>query len=244
MTREGVVGHLIEDLYFWSQQLSEHALFLSLGLVKGDYGKRARQFHEGWEVFRARQLHAVPRIEELPGLVVQFKLEARHFADFQHEVHAELVAGKWLGWLYPGYIDHITRELDYAVAALERQIANVSRGTRAAREELCVWIPFLKEHAATISHLLDPKELPLYKDLDTFREKFSTLEGKCHTDEIASLLGMSRELGAMFDRFMLTSGIGTASVKSVVHPLLMEHVHREHERFLETIRDVEAGRVV
>jgi hypothetical protein len=243
MSREGVVSHLIEDLYFWSQQLSEHALFLSLGLVKGNYGRSAALFHDSWETLRGTQLRSVPTLAALPGIVAAFRREAQAFHGFQGEVRDALLSGQWLGWLFPGYLDHIMRELEYAVASLDRELSGASRGTRAAREELCTWVPFLKEHAATISHLLDPKEQPVFKDLDTFREKLATLEGQCHADEIATVLGLSRDLGSQFDRYLMGTGIGTGRVKSVVHPLLLDHVHREHQRFLETLQDLESGRV-
>jgi hypothetical protein len=41
-----------DEIDFWSRQLSEHALFVHLGLLDLPLRTRAQELHEQWELYR------------------------------------------------------------------------------------------------------------------------------------------------------------------------------------------------
>lgn len=217
---------------FASQQLSEHALFLGLGLEEPKLKAQAHALHAEWETFRramatSKAVHAGMTSAELVRLAGRLRA-------FKVHVLGRLNAGEWLGWLFPAFVSHVLRELDYFVAKATGKA--LPRG-----KELCAWREFMQEHAAFAAHLLDPREAGLIREARKHMATFAALQHGC-ADATPTILQVSRRAGSELDKYLQSSGIGTPRVKSVIHPVLAAHVVREGQMFLKVLGEMGSRR--
>lgn len=221
----------LELIQFWSVQLSQHAIFLQLGLEPEDLKKEAGALHDKWEDFRST-IPSSASPDQTAELSASAKSLASGLRAFKTEVHDRLVQGEWLGWLFPSFVDHTRRELDYFVSSLNAKAEDLR-----VEDELCSWLRFMKEHAGFAAHLLDPQEARLVKQAEALADKFEDLEGGCKSVE-AGFLVLSEKAGGLLDRYFSGNGIGTPKVLSVIHPVLALHVVREGRMFLEVLSEL------
>ena len=222
-----VVGSLMplaDDIEFWSRQASEHNLFMQLGLDYKTLKRRAESLHKSWENFR-RGPRRVPDAVALVQAGRELKLE----------VHARLLQGEWLGWLWPLFIDHVRREEDYFLGALQ--------GTRLDPKTECqTWLTFMGEHSAFAMHLLDPSEAARIGQALALLGNFNQLWQGCGAALNEQLLSLTQRSGMDLDTYFNALGIGKpGGARSIIHPLLAEHVVREGRRFLQTMQMIQQG---
>lgn len=215
----GSMMPVADDIDFWSRQISEHALFMSLGLVDKDLKRRAEGLHNSWEAFR----RGPRRVNDAIPLVLTTQ-------DFKTHVLTRLNAGEFLGWLFPLFIDHIRREGDYFLAALRGQKFDPCTETQ-------IWLTFMAEHAAFASHLLDPSEAEQIRRALELQSQLGALFHNCESTIGEQLKMLSLKSGQDLDAYFNGLGIGKpGGAKSVIHPVLAEHVVREGRRFLQTMQ--------
>ncbi|MCO1604059.1 DUF2935 domain-containing protein [Desulfosporosinus nitroreducens] len=147
---------------------------------------------------------------------------------------------------FPLLIDHIRREAIFFVQQLERlQRREQVNPTQEIISEKAFWDRIMKEHAQFISHLLDPTEVALIDTADTFADLFALLQGKVQRAEeniIARLLLGSlirEETRATRDirdfKATATEGLLACQIRSIIIPLLGDHVLREANHFLRIL---------
>lgn len=224
----------LELIKFWGTQLSQHALFLSLGLEDSNLSKTAGVLHTDWERFRAR-IPEEADANQVADLTQEVEELAAELRDFKTYVHNRLMAGEWLGWLYPSFVGHVRSELDYFLLSLRNVDTPPSE---RVSQELCTWLQFMADHAAFAEHLLDPSEERLVKQAQVIKGQLQKLENRCVSVAL-SLVELSQRAGNLLDRYLTTSGIGTERVKSIIHPVLALHVVREGRMFLRTLAEIQ-----
>lgn len=208
------------EIDFWVRQLSEHALFLHLGLEDKKLKKEAFQLHTKFEHFR-RKFNAEIRDMCLMNSVLPLIEKER---EFKVRVLNRLEAGEWLGWLFPLFVNHIILELDYLVDKLNGVTYSFS-------QELQFWNRVNSEHALFASHFLDPKERSHILVADAVAQKLNQTNDQEYTTMLQLSLNASKELDA-FNKQVRASGNG---VQSIIHPVLLDHVIREGERSIKTL---------
>ena len=219
----GIALPIADDIEFWSRQLSEHALFMQLGLDDKRLKAVAEQLHNQWESYR-RGPRTVPDAITL----------VRGTRDFKTEVHGRLVAGEWLGWLWPLFVDHIRREGDYFLGKLQGQMLSDA-------DECKTWITFMGDHIAFAAHLLDPSEAARIQQAIAMLGNFNQLWQGCGVAVNQQLLSLTTRSGLDLDAYLKGFGIGKpGGARSIIHPVLAEHVVREGQRFLMTITALQA----
>lgn len=226
-----VGGSTAGEVHFWSRQLSEHALFLSLGLEQRDLRRAAAAARESWETFRRRVFTDGWLVVPLSVVVPEVLRLCAALRALKTEVYDRSTRGEWLGWLFPTFVEHTRRELDLFVEHLNEGLAG--RPMRAP-DELCRWLRFMAEHAAFAAHLLDPTEAVLIRQAVSRMGEFTELHASC-ASTTPQLVELSKRAGRELDLYFTQSGIGTPTVRSVIHPVLAEHVVREGRRFLYTL---------
>lgn len=203
-----------KEIDFWSRQMSEHALFLHLGLEEAPLKERGMQIHNKFEAFRKKmnQAEILPLCKEL--------------RDYKIEVLSTLNSGKWIGWIFPQFARHIILELDYFVDKLNG-IAY------SDQDEVAFWNVINGEHAGFAAHLLDPSEITLFKKADKLMNKFA----KIVRTEKEMLIQISLQSAQELDEYNKTaqSSIKANKVASVIHPVLIDHVVREGQRSIQTL---------
>lgn len=210
-----------DNIDFWSRQLSEHALFLHLGIEDKALKERGLELHNKFEEFR-KTLNQDLTIEQLEKILPLVK----ELREYKIEILTTLLDGKWIGWIFPLFARHIILELDYFLDKLQ----NIPY---SERDEIAFWNIINDEHAGFAAHLLDPSETKL-SDLAT---KMSKQFAKIVKSEDEMMLQISLRNANELDKYNRTAdkGIDGNKVKSVISPTLIKHVVREGQRSIETL---------
>ncbi len=142
---------------------------------------------------------------------------------------------------YPLLIEHILREAKLYrsfVVALEhgKDIDN-----RDIRDDELFWNQIMMEHSLFIRGLLDPTENKLIKTSNGFAIDFEELleEARCATDEtIESITDETIKKTKELRDFKAagTKGIDNCEIRSIILPLLADHVLREANHYLRLLR--------
>lgn len=213
-----------DEISFWSRQMSEHALFLHLGLEEPTLKQTAYYMHQQWEQNRRRWEQVDPTVAASEARYLAAELRA-----FKVQVYQTLLKGTWLGWLWPTFVDHTRRELDFFVSRLN--------GQSTVRKDTCEQLRFMAEHAAFAAHLLDPSEAQLIYAAMEQSGQIQGLQNKCEAETLENLMALSKNATEQLDQYFTGSGIGDLKrVRSVIHPVLAEHVVREGRRFIWFLR--------
>jgi hypothetical protein len=140
---------------------------------------------------------------------------------------------------YPLLIEHIRREALFYIEHLKRLQRRIALDPgEEIRQEKVFWDRIMAEHSLFIAHLLDPTERALIETADDFARRFFQLETKAQQAKKAKLLQelIKEEIRATreirdfkdtADRLILR-----CKVRSIIIPLLADHVLREANHFL------------
>lgn len=208
--------------------MPEHQLFLNLGIEDASFKETAKLLHNAWEDFRNR-LEKNPSLDTLNSWLALLKKTRA----FQIDILNVLYSGKWIGWIFPLFVNHITLELDYLVDKLN----NIAY---TPEDEIMFWNRINSEHAAFAAHLLDPSERELFLKADDMSSRLHDLQ--LPKSEKEMWLNISLKAGRELDELnkQARAGAKANKVLSVIHPVLLDHVIREGERGIETLEKIKA----
>lgn len=138
---------------------------------------------------------------------------------------------------YPLLIEHIIREAKLYrkyIATLE-QTCELSDQTMKDTE--CFWNQIMMEHAMFIRGLLDPTETALFDSADSFAKEYTALLENCRGAHSRTLKSDSLEATRKFRDFKAAgaAGITECKIRSVIMPLLADHVLREANHYLRLL---------
>lgn len=141
---------------------------------------------------------------------------------------------------YPLLIEHIIRE-----AKLYRTfIRNIETGRNADEQSMrqteLFWNQIMMEHAQFIRGLLDPTEDDLIKASNTFSQEYSALLSKSRMTNDAVMLRQESLKETMKFRDFKTAGvqgIENCRIRSIILPLLADHVLREVNHYIRLLSD-------
>lgn len=142
---------------------------------------------------------------------------------------------------YPLLIEHILRE-----ARLYRQmvqdIENGCATQMSARETELFWNQIMMEHAEFIRGLLDPTECELIGTADGFAQDYCELLQEAREADCRANGEMTRQAKALTEKYKEfkeagTEGILDCKIRSVILPLLADHVLREANHYLRLLEE-------
>ena len=162
---------------------------------------------------------------------------------FKTTVLNGMLQGRMFTFNFPLLIIHIRREAIFYIQHLERlQRREAINFVQEAIEEEKFWNRQMAEHAEFISHLLDPTESDLILKANNFAGEFDRLEdiaqgggegiltlGQLTGETIAATRAL-RDFKAAG-----TEGLLTCKIKSIIIPLLADHVLREANHYLRIL---------
>lgn len=146
---------------------------------------------------------------------------------------------------YPHMLDHIIDEARYYVRTLAR-IQNREETPDAGNilEQEVFWDHIMGDHAKFIRGMLDPMEEPLIQMADKFAKEFDKLEkeAKSLMAKVGLLPKLTRETIDATTRLrdfkrQGAEGILACKVRSIILPLLADHVLREANHYLRLLRE-------
>lgn len=142
---------------------------------------------------------------------------------------------------YPLLIAHILREAKWYRSA----VVNLERGNQMTpndKMQEAFWNQIMMEHAEFIRGLLDPTECDLINTADGFAKEYCELiemakQQDCKVRE--ELSGRTLELTERYRDFKATGteGITGCKIRSIIIPLLADHVLREANHYLRILRN-------
>lgn len=97
----------------------------------------------------------------------------------------------------------------------------------------------MKEHAEFIRGLLDPSEKNLFESADKYVRQYEKILGQ-HDNNLNDLTNISLKETIDFRNFKMTGeeGILNCQIKSIIIPLLADHVVREANHFIRLLQSV------
>lgn len=167
--------------------------------------------------------------------------------EFKEHILQEIAGCRLYTTNYPLLIEHILREARLyraTIAELERrgQIA-----PRDLREMEQFWNQIMMEHALFIRGLLDPTECGLIETADGFAKDYCRLLEEAKEQDLRTMDELTRktiETTEEYRKFKAagTEGITDCKIRSVILPLLADHVLREANHYLRILTDCGSGR--
>jgi len=145
---------------------------------------------------------------------------------------------------FPLLIIHIRREALFYINHLERLQRHMALDfIQEAIEEEKFWNRQMAEHAQFIRHLLDPTESGLIVKAEGFDRQFDSLEqmvpgAALNKSDLSNLTRETITATRAFRDFKAagTEGLLTCKIKSILIPLLADHVLREANHYLRILK--------
>lgn len=140
---------------------------------------------------------------------------------------------------YPLLIEHIIREAKLYRKYLHMLEKNGKLNSQSMREVECFWNQIMMEHAMFIRGLLDPSEIKLIGSADEFVMEFEELLHECNSAQTQILTESSLEKTVKLRDFKAagTKGIQQCKIRSIILPLLADHVLREANHYIRLLKD-------
>ena len=134
---------------------------------------------------------------------------------------------------YPLLIEHILREAKLYRNYVQRLEQEGDLPDRLVKENECFWNQIMMEHAQFIRGLLDPCETELLSSADDFSKTFCLLleAGRNAHDKTLEQTLKFRDFKAAG-----TQGIQQNKIRSVILPLLADHVLREANHYIRLLK--------
>ena len=208
-----------QQTVFWSRQFAEHLQFLSMLLTEPAVKAEATRLHRMYEDARSV---ALARGDAAPESIAAAHDRVRAY---QGDLVARLQAGEFLGWAYPLFVAHITREMDL--------YAHLVYGARAPDVGVDGEVKRLgAEHAQFAAGLLDPTERSLIVTAD---EAANTLYALVPKDDAGSNAAAAKGERTIVT-FLQANKIGQpGGALSIIPKALTDHVIREQFYFAQTL---------
>lgn len=164
---------------------------------------------------------------------------------FKADILARMLSCQIFTTNFPLLLDHIRREAEFYLLQLTRLQQGIMPDVKQeALEEEAFWNRIMGEHALFIRNLLDPTEVELFEKSQAFAKEFLALaeeaqETEPRRDELCDLTGESlRATRAIRNfKFQATVLLIQCKIKSIIIPLLGDHVTREANHYLRLLKD-------
>lgn len=182
--------------------------------------------------------------KELTCRVRQLNREALGLVDRLIGYKERLLAGvgscKLFTVNYPLLIEHILREARLYRAHLARLEGLENRSCRELHDSELFWNQIMMEHALFIRGLLDPGEDVLVNTADDFAKEYKCLLARAsEANDTVMQRGSALALTEKFRDFKRAGveGIGACKIRSIILPLLADHVLREANHYIRLLED-------
>lgn len=156
-----------------------------------------------------------------------------------------VIACKLFTAIYPLMLDHVIREAEHYLGHLERlqkRESMVDQPSKVAEHEE-FWNDIMGEHAEFIRGLLDPTEEELIRSANGFANEFDelTVAASQAFEELSQLAQVTRNsiittTNIRNFKEQGTKGILDCKIRSIILPLLSDHVLREANHYLKSLK--------
>jgi hypothetical protein len=241
---------------FWLRIMKEHALFLGEGMSRNDKDliQQTERFFHYFEQ-QEKRAHQTPESVAAVKKLNEDSIQLVYgFRNFKRNLLILIINEKVQGFNFPLLVDHIAREAEYFMNSLQKFNNGILEPIQdAIIHENVFWLRIMMEHSRFIASLLDPSERNLVAAARKFGDDFeillnqardveSMLYHKKPTYPIIGKMNKDSESATEELRNFKKAGlelIKSSQIRSVINPLLADHIVREAEHFLFMIRVLE-----
>ncbi|WP_019243491.1 MULTISPECIES: DUF2935 domain-containing protein [Bacillus] len=256
LTEQLFVERSLTENKFWLRIMKEHALFLSEGFNHKDINliQQTVRFYHYFEQ-QEKKAYQVPNNVELVRKLNEESIELVYgFRNFKRNLLILIINCKVSGFNFPLLVDHIAREAEYFMRTLKKFNQGILEPIQdAIINENVFWLRIMMEHSRFIGSLLDQSERNLVKTALKFGDDFETLLNQAR--DVESMLYRKQPTYPIIGKMNKDSEnattelqsfkkaglelIQSCQIKSVINPLLADHVLREAGHFLYMIQILE-----
>lgn len=158
---------------------------------------------------------------------------------FKNDILNKILSCKIYTTNYPLLINHILNEAKMYHSLLTKIEKKEPFTENYIYEQEIFWNNIMKEHAEFIRGLLDPSEKQLILTADKFANEYESII-KQYNNNPTSLANVSLNETINFRNFKIAGeeGILNCKIKSIIIPLLADHVVREANHFIRILRSI------
>ena len=256
LTEQLFVERSLTENRFWLRIMKEHALFLGDGFNRKDKHliQQTDRFYHYFEQ-QEKKAHQTPPNVELVRKLNEESIELVYgFRNFKRNLLIMIINCKVSGFNFPLLVDHIAREAEYFMRTLKKFNKGILEPIQdAIINENVFWLRIMMEHSRFIASLLDQSERNLVKTALKFGDDFETLLNQAR--DVESMLYRKQPTYPIIGKMNEDSEnattelqsfkkaglelIQSCQIKSVINPLLADHVVREAGHFLYMIHILE-----
>lgn len=159
---------------------------------------------------------------------------------FKEQILQEVLSCSLYTANYPRLIEHILREAKlYRQILTDLEVAGGCSGSDRKEAE-AFWNRIMMEHAMFIRGMLDPTECELLRTADAFAGEYCRLLEKAREQDCRTMESLTKETQETTERYRAfkaagTEGITGCQIRSVILPLLADHVLREANHYLRIL---------
>lgn len=256
LTEQLFIERSLTENRFWLRIMKEHALFLGEGFNRKDTQliQQTDRFFQYFEQ-QEKRAHQVPNNVTLVRRLNKESIELVHgFRNFKRNLLILIINCKVSGFNFPLLVDHIAREAEYFMRTLKKFNKGILEPIQdAIINENVFWLKIMMEHSRFIASLLDQSERNLVNTARKFGDDFETLLNQARDVEsmlyhkqptypIIGKMNKDSENATSELRSFKKAGldlIKSCQIRSVINPLLADHVVREADHFLYMIHVLE-----
>lgn len=156
---------------------------------------------------------------------------------FKESILKCVLQGEMFTANYPLLIEHIIREAKLYRKNVEILEREGDLPERSMKENECFWNQIMMEHAQFIRGLLDPCETELFDAADDFAREYCKLLEASRDAHSKTMTADSLAETIKFRDFKATGtqGIQQCRIRSVILPLLADHVLREANHYIRLL---------
>lgn len=162
--------------------------------------------------------------------------------EFKVKLLDEMLCCKLFTGNYPLLIEHIIREAKLYRLYIEMLEENEDIDNDDIKKTELFWNQIMMEHALFIRGLLDPSENELISTSNKFADEFSELIKKANSSTEMTMVNITKD--TLSETVKLrdfkkvgTKGILDCEIKSIIVPLLADHVLREANHYIRLLKD-------
>ena len=164
-----------------------------------------------------------------------------HFIQFKETIIANVESCAMFTMNYPLLLEHILREAKLYHCYLCNYEIGVNDDIQTMKEIEIFWNQIMMEHALFIRGLLDPTECELVGTADTFAGDYCRLLEEAREQDCRTMDTLTRETLETTEKYRDfkaagTKGITCCDIRSVILPLLADHVLREANHYLRILQ--------
>lgn len=140
--------------------------------------------------------------------------------------------------IYPEMLDHLIEEAERYQSIL-KSLIDKTMPEMPICDELRFWNYIMREHAQFIDGMLDPTEKDLKEQAEEFAKRFEKLVEESIECNEKKLLEKSKAATEDIRNYKksATEGLLNCDIKSIIAPLLADHVLREANHYLRILKD-------